>query len=833
MFARPVSGRPATVRPAGLAAAALVMLGASLSPCAAQNPAVPQYQGMQPELVRGVEDGVATGRPKLRHVYLAAPGVLGLVVDAQNVWREPLQRYDPQPGDRVRRRRPQPYGTQGHVFYWNRTLFRHDQILGEVVGPKEDHYSPPNRLRGEKLNVEWAQKPENYAIASGDDPAYAQAAAPSAVFRKTKPETLEWTDRGIQESSQRHELFLLLPRPLTPGKRYTVTFRDAPQLEGPVDFLFDDGRLRTEALQVNQAGYHPRQAEKVARLSMWLGDGGGADLAAVAAGEFRLLDDRDGREVFRGPITLRRAAVPDKEMAPEKTADPGDELPQAVYQLDFSTFTKPGVYRVAVPGLGASFPFRVDEDVWRDAARMAAHGYFNQRSGLALGPPHSKFPRPRDLHPADGFKVRRTDPALFFDKVRFPEGSTKGGNPFERIQASILEDTEVPEAWGGWHDAADYDRSVTPQNHLRAVHAMLDLIAANPAYFEKLALNLPESGNAIPDLVDEALWCLELFRRIQQPDGGVPGAVESIEHPSEPSWLLGQPTAITPPTTRSGVLYAAAAARMALALKPYDAALAEAYRDSAQRAMRWADRTAPQKNELAAFWMFRLTGEDQWHERFHASLGEPGAAQDRPRLNASGGGPWGFVEYAFLPDGTGDAALREECRQALLRTADADAETIARRTWHLGPERFNWDKRLGQPWPLIAAHRLTGDAKYLRALERLGQFALGLNPTNASYTTGTGARQVVIFNIEAHYLGAAYPEGITAYGPAPRNVWRGAAIEAKLHAHGLFPEWRHWPWAESSFNVREANLNEYVAGGNMANQLLLRAYLAQALATAR
>lgn len=793
---------------------AFILLCATLR-CVAQNPAESQYDGMQPDLVSGVEKGMATGRPMVRHVYLAAPDTLAVVVDAQNVWREPLKRYEKQPGDIIRRNRPQQYGTRGNAFYWGRTLIREGEVLGDVVGPNEDHYSPPNRLRGEKLDVGWADKPDSYAMVSIDDPAFENGATPLAVYRKTRIEALEWTDNGVQESSLRHEIYLKLPRPLTPGKNYTVEFRDG-QLTPRVDFLFDDRRLRTEAIQVNQSGYHPRQAEKTAMLSMWMGSGGGVDFSGVS--EFLLLDDQTGDVVFRGPVQLRKKAVPGKEMAPEKTDDPGDDLPMEVHQLDFSAFEQPGVYRVVIPGLGASFPFRVDEGVWIDASRMAAHGYFNQRSGIALGPPYSKFTRPRDMHPADGFKVHRTDPALYFDKVRFPDG-TKGGNQFARIQASILEDTEVPDAWGGWHDAADYDRSIEPQNHMRAVHAMLDLVEANPAFFEKLSLNLPESGNTIPDLVDEALWCTELFRRIQQPDGGVPGAVESIEHPSEPSWLLGQPTAITPPTVRSCTLYAAAAARMALVLKKYDSALAAKYRDSAVLAMQWADRTEPAKADLAAFWMFRLTGDNAWHERLRNSLEKSNVP--------GGGGPWASVDYALLPDGVGDTALREQCRASLIKAADVEVETTGQRTWYLGPERYNWDSRLGNAWKLIAAHRLTGDAKYLRAIEQQAQFALGLNPANASYTTGVGSRQVVVFNLEAHYLGSAYPEGITGYGPAPRNIWRGAKIEERLHAHGLFPEWKYWPWGENVTNGREPNLNEYVVGGNMANQLLMRGYLAQ------
>jgi hypothetical protein len=97
-----------------------------------------------------------------------------------------------------------------------------------------------------------------------------------------------------------------------------------------------------------------------------------------------------------------------------------------------------------VPGLGTSFPFRINENVWADAARVAATGFFNQRSGIDLKAPYTRRPMKRTMHPADGFVVHKTDPAIFFDETRF----TGGGNAFKRIQASILEDQTEPERLG-------------------------------------------------------------------------------------------------------------------------------------------------------------------------------------------------------------------------------------------------------------------------------------------------------------------------------------------------------------------------------------------------
>ncbi|MBC8140665.1 MAG: glycoside hydrolase family 9 protein [Armatimonadetes bacterium] len=799
----------------------------------AQNNVEPAYQGMQPELMTGVQDGMATGRPKIRHVYLAAPDVLAIVVDAQNLWSAPVQKYVPEPGDKITRSNPQNYG-KGKQFFWNRFIIRNGVQIGNLVGLKEDHYIPSYELKGEKLDTAWAQDTANYSVSSEGDAAYSTATKPVAVFRKSKPEMSEWTNKGVKEGTARHELYLKLPRSLTPGKKYTVQFATGSPFDAPVTFTFTDAKLRTEAIQVTQTGYHPRQTEKTARLFQWLGSGGGVDFAAFKT--FLVVDDKTGATRFTGEIKLIAAGDPARKQAPEKTADIGDTLPAPLYNLDFSGFATPGTYRIVVPGLGTSFPFKIGESVWTDVAKLSAHGFLNQRSGIELGLPYTKYKRPRNFHPADGVPIYQTDPAIFFDPALFPPKG--GGNAFKRIQASIQDDKIAPNVWGGWHDAADYDRSLLPQNHTRAVHVMLDLLASNPAYFEKLNLNLPESKNKIPDIADEALWCMDLFLRIQQPDGGVPSAVESIEHPTEPSYLLKQPTAITPPTPETCYVYAAAAAQMSVMLQKYDAKRAAAYRDSALRAMDWAaknpqvpniyngDAGVKEHQNLAHVWMYRLTGDQKWHDAFRASFGEvyPETAK---RVGADK--ILALMAYAPLPEAKADAQMQARCRKLIVATADDKVANTQKWAFGLAPQRYDWDERLGRTTELVAAHRLTGDAKYLLAIERVAQFGLGQNPSNTSYTTGAGSRQVVPFHLDARYLGVRYPEGITTVGPAPRNVWRGSATEKRLDEVGLFPAWENWPWAESNFNIREPVLTEHVVGGNMAAVLLTRAYLAQAL----
>ena len=803
-------------------------------PAFAQNPNQPSYQGAQPQLVQGVQDGLANGQPKIRHVYLAAPDVLALVVDAGQLWAGPVQPYVAQPGDVIKRFNPQNYGARGAQFFWNRQIIRGGKVIGDVVGPKEDHYTPAFKREGENLDAEQAANAANYAISSPDDAAFGAAQKPLQVFRKSNPQMWEWTDKGSEESSVRHEIYLKLPHALTPGKRYTLSFGAGSQFTAPLSFVFNDARLRTEAIQVNQLGYRPDQREKVARMFQWMGDGGGVDFSGFKT--FQIVDDKSSEISFTGEIQLLAAGNPTRKMAPERTADTDNDLPAPLYQLDFSAFNTPGTYRVVVPGLGTSFPFAINENVWEIAAKNAATGFYNQRSGIDLVAPYTRRPMKRTMHPADGFVVNKTDAAIFNDPTKFD--NTKGlGNAFKRIQASILEDQTEPNAWGGWHDAADYDRSILPQGHLRAVHAMLDLYESNPAYFERLKLNLPEASNAIPDIVDEALWCTDLFLRLQQPDGSVPSAIESIEHPSEPGWLVGQPTAITPSSPQTCWLYAAAAAQMSLVLEPYDAARAQTYRQSALKAMEWAASnpqipnlygSAPQHENWGAFMMVRLTGEQKWHDEFKRTLQ---VLYPDGNLGKANFGTYSAVSsYALLPADKAEPALQKRCRDALIKASDAKVAAISKLALGVRSERYNWDERLGQSWELIAAHRLTGDRKYVDAMERQAQFGLGLNPSNTSYTTGLGSREVVPFDFSARYTGGAYPDGISTQGPGPRNIWRGTNIEKALTSAGIYPAWENWPWAESNFNMRQPPMNEHVVGGNMANILMTRAYLAQAMA---
>ncbi|MCB1135851.1 MAG: glycoside hydrolase family 9 protein, partial [Chlamydiia bacterium] len=68
---------------------------------------------------------------------------------------------------------------------------------------------------------------------------------------------------------------------------------------------------------------------------------------------------------------------------------------------------------------------------------------------------------------------------------------------------------------GGWHDAADWDRRT---QHLTCVLDLLNAYEIAPQKFLDGQLNIPESGNGIPDILDEAEYGLRVWLKSQNAD---------------------------------------------------------------------------------------------------------------------------------------------------------------------------------------------------------------------------------------------------------------------------------------------------------------------------
>ena len=185
-------------------------------------------------------------------------------------------------------------------------------------------------------------------------------------------------------------------------------------------------------------------------------------------------------------------------------------------------------------------------------------------------------------------------------------------------------------AWGGYMDAGDWDRRV---QHLKSTMLLFELMELFPEYFDAVTLNIPESGNKLPDVIDEGLFNLDCYRRMQTAEGGIRGGIESSEHPrrGECSWQESLDVMAYEPGVFSSYFYAGVAARAAGILESRDKTLAQTYRESALKAMEWAEKDLPRSEKedyngkhpavrdarnYAAAELYRLTGDTRWNTLF-------------------------------------------------------------------------------------------------------------------------------------------------------------------------------------------------------------------------
>lgn len=201
----------------------------------------------------------------------------------------------------------------------------------------------------------------------------------------------------------------------------------------------------------------------------------------VPAGNFFVLRNGSNDTVFK-------AALSDS-ISPQYSS-------QATRIADFSAFTKPGNYTLLVNGAKSSYPFAIKNNVEHAVAVSSLKGFYYQRVSMPLEQRYAgKWARPAG-HPDTEVLVHASAAS-----EQRPEG-TKISSP------------------GGWYDAGDYNKYIV--NSGITMGTLLSAYEDFKNYFDTLRTNIPESGDKVPDLLNEVLYNLRWMLTMQDPnDGGV------------------------------------------------------------------------------------------------------------------------------------------------------------------------------------------------------------------------------------------------------------------------------------------------------------------------
>lgn len=300
-------------------------------------------------------------------------------------------------------------------------------------------------------------------------------------------------------------------------------------------------------ITVDQFGYRP-DAKKVAVLRS-PEVGSDASLSYAPGEAMEVVDSASAKVVFSGaPVAFQEGAV--------DTAS-GDKI----WWFDFSGVTTPGTYyiRDKSDNLKQSFYFRIRDDVYNDILKAAMRMMYYQRLGIA----HEAAYAGEEW--ADGMNHEQDKAARLFT---------------DSTNAATERDLS-----GGWFDAGDYNKYTVWNGNY--VEMLLRAYLDKPRAFTD-DYNIPESGNGIPDILDEVKWGLDHMLRMQNSDGSVLSVVDE-DHASPPSAAKGRSYYGAPNAMSAYSAAKAFALGSVVAGKRGNDAYAVTLKDAALKAFKWAE----------------------------------------------------------------------------------------------------------------------------------------------------------------------------------------------------------------------------------------------------
>ena len=567
----------------------------------------------------------------------------------------------------------------------------------------------------------------DFTLTCTSDPVY-QTPLPAARLGFDRQVTGFIDDRTAISETRLH---LLFPHALRDGLGCQLNAPAAGLGDLPVSWR---AQQVTGSIQLNQVGYVPA-ARKLAYVGNWLGSAGPMP---VDADHFRVIDTDTGNTVLEGRLELRAASDPWS----------GND----VYTADFSALHKVGHFRLQVPGLGQSDKFRIARDIYDAVYRTTARYFYHHRNATSIRAPWAAAG-----HERRGGIPARFDAVFHTGVADSPLGNHEPANGYHAVS-------------GGWFDAGDYGQYIPNAAPVwYVISAALDIA---PQRFRDGDLNIPESGNGLPDLVDELEWGMNWALQMQDPaDGGVYFRVASAAWDSTLPQEIGAARLIAEKTTHATAAFAAMAAIHARLLEKYRPARAAAVLAAARHAWQflqthpqwpaegeryhnpegihageYQDPSAQDNILWAAAELYRSTGEAVYHDACKALA-------DKVKIDPTGvvsfqdQGIAAHWAYLMAPWPDKDKTLVKRARDIFLAAADWRIRKMQEHPFHAPVHQYRGYLGWGSfahstraTLTLFQAWYQSGKPEYLEWAWLTPHPQLGANPQALSYITGIGVR---------------------------------------------------------------------------------------------
>jgi len=466
-----------------------------------------------------------------------------------------------------------------------------------------------------------------------------------------------------------------------------------------------------ENIRLNQLGYYPGSR----KVAVVVNESGKA-----APSGFIVVSLPDNKTAFSGKLS-----------GPIEWKESGE----TGWRADFSGLKAPGRYKLVllghVPHKSESYPFVISDSVFKEVAAASMRTFYFQRCSAPLLQKFAgKWARAAG-HP---------DNAVIFHPS---SGRWEGEGPVSSP--------------GGWYDAGDFGKYVV--NSGITVGTLMAFYELFPEYFPDKSLNIPESGNGRPDILDEVKVNLDWMRTMQDKDGGVFHKLTTLTFPGYimPAEDKGQRFIIGKGTT-AALNFAASMAMAGRVYMPFDSTFAKSCIDGAASAWEWAVKNpnVPFRNPedvrtgeyrdvefgdefvWAAAELFITTGDKKYSEFL----------KDKDITYNKGEPSWQNVHgLAALSLSTVknklDAKLLDAVRKSVVAAADKWLGEMDKNLYRIPNTNFIWGSNsnfANMGIGMIYAYQITNDRKYLAGASEIADYLLGKNAVGMSFMSAFGTK---------------------------------------------------------------------------------------------
>ena len=432
---------------------------------------------------------------------------------------------------------------------------------------------------------------------------------------------------------------------------------------------------------------------------------------------------------------------------------------------DFSSLSQAGRYRLELGDGSQSAPFVINKEVYSKVHDASLKAYYFNRASTDLPEQYAGMWARAAGHPDDQVMIHSSAASQ------------------ERPEGTII---SAPK---GWYDAGDYGKYVV--NSGISTYTLLLAYAHFPEFYQTRSGNIPESGDQVPDILNEIMWNLDWLQAMQDPnDGGVYHKLTTLNFTgSVMPDMTHEQRYVVQKSTSAALNFAAVMAFASQVYADFESSYpgkSAEFQQAALAAWQWAkanpeqyyqqpqdvktggygDQHLADEFAFAAAQLFLLTNQQSYLDEFNA-LAQPLTVPNWASTAALG-------YYSLLSFGKSQLApsLYEKYINQLLEQAQLMVEQQAQSAYQLPliESDFVWGSNavvMNKAMLLLIANQHKPDPQFRNGAVALTDYIVGRNPTGYSYVTGFGERS----SMHIHHR-PSEADGVVA--PVPGFVAGGA-----------------------------------------------------------